>query len=310
MKTKLHTEIDGLYNTLKARGIEVQRCDIIEALAAGRSFRNSHEMMAAARKAESATPLNTPSADLATGASTDTLTKLIAERDQLREDIDRLERACHLDWPAWNKTVKGLKKHTHHGKQPLADDELHLLRLAVSDNHAKGSAGERSSAEYRVMEFARRRMPALLARLDRAEELLGEGECLSGPVLDLVAKAMQVDATRDGDTHSETFLPDYDAFEDLDDQATELAAKGFSIDDEYSLAEGFEPEDRYENLRSDMDTFECEAACITLPVGDVVRALKTGEGSVLLHTRLMALGRELGLDPRGVAGTIYPVDEG
>lgn len=304
MKTQLHNEIDGIHKALAARGIALKRADVIEALASARGFRNSHAMLAAAQ------PIDPPAKIIeAADCSEQPLSAVRAERDQLREDIASLERICHLDWPAWNKTLKSLAKHSHHGKIPLDDDALELLRLAVSDNHAKSSAAERHAAEYRVMEFARRQMPGLLARLDHAEELLGKGPTISGPVLEAMRSAMIVQANRDGDSFEQVFLPPNDEA-DPDAIGVELAAKSFGIAEMFRADEGYDEYDRAQGLEAEMDSCSTDAAYLTIQVADCIDALARGEGSSLMHNSLMQMARDLGLDPRGAAGVIYPPDEG
>ncbi len=52
MKNAINKEIDLLANALKARGVDIKRSDIIESMAISKGYRNSHEMMAEAKKAE------------------------------------------------------------------------------------------------------------------------------------------------------------------------------------------------------------------------------------------------------------------
>ena len=317
MKTELHKEIDGIHAALRARGVDLKRSDVIESVAVARGHRNAHEMMAAAQQEDKAdnpfareVPESTPDEgehDLRHQLRLRTL-----EVEQLREDIECTEMRSNFDWVSWKKTIKAMKKAAHHGKDPISDEDLMLVRMAVSDNHCKSSSAERSSAEYRVMELAKKRMPAILSRLDAAEELLGKGEIMTGPILDAIKDMMQVEANRDGDLFDDYFLPDPDSDLDEDQQGVLRAAKAFSIDDLHTLSGTDEDdvEERIDEIRADMDNCDTGPASVRLNVAEAVEALRRGEGSILLHRELMAMARQVDIDPRGKKGVIYPQHEG
>jgi len=218
----------------------------------------------------------------------------------------------NFDWIGWKKTIKAMKKAAHHGKDPISDEDLMLVRMAVSDNHCKSSSAERSSAEYRVMELAKKRMPGILSRLDAAEELLGKGEIMTGPILEAIKGMLEVEANRDGDLFDDYFLPDPDNDLDEDQHGVLRAAKAFSIDDLHTLSGMDEDEirERIEELEADMDSCQTGPASVRINVAEAVEALRRGEGSVLLHKELMAMARAVDIDPRGTKGVIYPKHEG
>jgi len=316
-KTAIHAEIDALTTALADRGINLKRSDVIEAVAKARGHRNAHEMMANARPTSDIVETSDehhPFAATEAEADPDLKAQLELreiEVAELRQNLERMERMSFFDWPSWNKTIKGLKKHSHHKKEPISDDDLLLFRLAVTDNTCKSSASERSSAEYMVMDLARKRGAAILARLDRAEELAGLGEKMEGPLLDKMATLYEVTATRDGDTFQEYFFVQDD--EDPDTVGTLLAAKSFSIEDLHTLIPDggdLDAEGRAEELRGDMDTFRTEEASISLPISKVINALKRGEGSVIMHTEIMRMAGQMDIDPRGTKSYIYPTMEG
>ena len=316
MKTELHKEVDGILEGLRARGIEVKRSDVIESMAKARGHRNAHEMMAKA-KDEDLHPFAEEKSSNAGISQEDRdcheqLRLRTLEVEQLREDIESMERMCIFDWVGWNKTVKAMKKASHHNKAPISDEDLNLMRMAVSDNHCKSSSSERSDAEYRVMGLAKKRMPAILARLDAAEELLGNGEVMAGPVLEALKGLREVEANRDGGLYDDYFLPDLDSELDEDQQGVMMAAKAFSIDDLHTLTGTAEDDiyERIEELEGDMDSCQVGPASVSINVIEAVEALQRGEGSVLLHNQLLAMAREVGLDPRGKKGVIYPKHEG
>lgn len=317
MKTELHNEVDGLLNALRDRGVEVKRSDVIESLAKARGHRNAHEMMAAAKESVMAADEHPFAEEEHVSAEDIDLRHALRLREieiaQLRDDIDSTERRSNFDWVGWNKTIKAMKKASHHRKDPISDEDLLLLRMAVSDNHCKSSSSERASARYRVQELAEKRMAPLLARLDQAEELLGKGEVITGPVLDALGTVMQVRANRDGDEFDCYFLPNPDHELDEDGQGVMLAAKAYSIDDLHTLHgmdEDATLEDIAEDLRADMDSCHIEPADVVIDVRQAVEALRRGEGSVLLHSKLIMLAAEAGLDPRERKGIIYPKMEG
>lgn len=313
MKTELHKEIDGIHAALKARGIDLKRSDVIESIAIGRGFRNAHEMMAQANKGE--VEEHPFAEDAGSEVELDLRHQLRLrnlEIEELRLDIDNMERMSIFDWVGWNKTIKAMKKAAHFGKDPISDEDLHILRMAVSDNHCKSSASERSSAEHRVMELAKKRMPAILSRLDAAEELLGKGEIMTGPILEAIKGMLEVEANRDGDLFDDYFLPDPASDLDEDQQGILRAAKAFSIDDLHTLS-GTDEDDiheRIEELESDMDSCQTGPASVRINVAEAVEALRRGEGSVLLHRELMAMARAVDIDPRGNKDVIYPKHEG
>ena len=317
MKTELHKEIDGILEALQARGVTVKRSDVIESVAAGRGFRNAHQMMAAAQKAEE--DEHPFAEDVAMSNNNEDVSELRRqlnlrnlEIEDLRLDIGNMERMSIFDWVGWNKTIKAMKKAAHFGKDPISDEDLHLVRMAVSDNHCKSSSSERSSAEWRVMELAKKRLPAILSRLDAAEELLGKGEVVTGPILDAIKDLVEVEANRDGDLFDDYFLPDPDSDLNVDQQGVMRAAKAFSIDDLHTLSgidEG-DMEERIEELEADMDSCQTGPASVRLNVAEAVEALRRGEGSILLHRELMAMARAVDIDPRGKKGVIYPKHEG
>ena len=186
------------------------------------------------------------------------------------------------------------------------------MRMAVSDNHCKSSSQERGNAEYRVMDLAKKRMSAILSRLDAAEELLGKGEIMTGPVLEAIKNAQEVIANRDGHNYEVYFLPDDESDLDYDQQGVMRAAKAFSIDDLHTIS-GTDEDDmemRLMELEADMDSCRTEPASIHVNVAKAVKALRRGEGSILLHKELQALARQLDIDPRGNKGVIYPIHEG
>lgn len=316
MKTELHKEIDGIHAALKARGVDLKRSDVIESVAVARGHRNAHEMMATAQNAKeddhpfaetTATPSGESDGDLRHQLRLRTL-----EVEQLREDIECTEMRSNFDWIGWKKTIKAMKKAAHHGKDPISDEDLHILRMAVSDNHCKSSASERSSAEHRVMELAKKRMSAILSRLDAAEELLGKGEVMAGPILEAIKGMLEVEANRDGCLFDDYFLPDPDSELDDDQQGILRAAKAFSIDDLHTLS-GTDEDDwdtRIEELESDMDSCQTGPASVHINVAEAVEALRRGEGSILLHRELMAMARAVDIDPRGTKGVIHPKHEG
>lgn len=317
MKTELHKEIDGIHAALKARGIDLKRSDVIESIAIGRGFRNAHEMMAAGQKEDKA---DNPFVEGTSQSTTDEdeldlrhqLRLRTLEVEQLREDIECTEMRSNFDWIGWKKTIKAMKKAAHHGKDPISDEDLLLVRMAVSDNHCKSSSAERDSAQYRVMELAKKRMPAILSRLDAAEELLGKGEIMCGPVLEAIKGMLEVEANRDGDLFDDYFLPDPDSDLDEDQQGILLAAKAFSIDDLHTLS-GTDEDDireRIEELEADMDSCQTGPASVRINVAEAIEALRRGEGSILLHKELMAMARAVDIDPRGKKGVIYPKHEG
>lgn len=247
-------------------------------------------------------------------AQIDALNKRIAvletEGAELRDTLTSYETIGCFDWTKWNKTLKGLKKHSHFSKEPLSDEDLDLLRAAVADNHSKNSEADRHEAKRRVSLIAEKKMPALLARLDRAEELLGKGEIMSGPVLSHVKNAWKVEATRDGESVDFTFL--CNEGEDPEVEGVMHAAKSFSLDGIHAIYdnsdEGFE--EHIEDLRSEMDTCQVFKADISLPLGEAVDALQRGEASVLVHTRIQAMARRLGIDPRRIGTSPYHNHQG
>lgn len=316
MKTELHKEIDGIHAALKARGVDLKRSDVIESVAVARGHRNAHEMMAAAQNAKeddhpfaetTATPSDANDGDLRHQLRLRTL-----EVEQLREDIECTEMRSNFDWIGWKKTIKALKKAAHHGKDPISDEDLMLIRMAVSDNHCKSSSAERSSAEYRVMELAKKRMPGVLSRLDAAEELLGKGEIMTGPILEAIKGMLEVEANRDGYLFDEYFLPDPDSDLDEHQQGVMRAAKAFSIDDFHTLSDTDEDdwEEIIQDLETDMDSCQTGPASVHINVAEAVEALRRGEGSILLHKELMAMARAVDIDPRGTKGVIHPKHEG
>ncbi|WP_298842249.1 hypothetical protein [uncultured Salinicola sp.] len=316
MKTELHKEIDGIHAALKARGVDLKRSDVIESVAIARGHRNAHEMMAAAQKTqEEEHPFADQTTKLREDGDSDLRHQLrlrTLEVEQLREDIKCTEMRSNFDWIGWKKTIKAMKKAAHHGKDPISDEDLMLIRMAVSDNHCKSSSAERSSAEYRVMELAKKRLPAILSRLDAAEELLGKGEVVTGPILEAIKDMVEVEANRDGDLFDDYFLPDPDSDLDEDQQGVLRAAKAFSIDDLHTLS-GTDEDDileRIEELEADMDSCQTGPASVRINVAEAVEALRRGEGSILLHRELMAMARAVDIDPRGTKGVIYPKHEG
>lgn len=317
MKTELHKEIDGILEALQARGVTVKRSDVIESVAAGRGFRNAHEMMAAAQKAEEdehpfAEDVAMPHDNEDVSDLKRQLNLRNLEIEDLRLDIGNMERMSIFDWVGWNKTIKAMKKAAHFGKDPISDEDLVLVRMAVSDNHCKSSSAERSNAEWRVMELAKKRFPAILSRLDAAEELLGKGEVMTGPILDAIKDMLEVEANRDGDLYDDYFLPDPNSDLTEDQQGIMMAAKAFSIDDLHTLS-GSDKDDideRIDELAADMDSCEVGPASVRINVAEAVEALRRGEGSILLHKQLMAMAREVDIDPRGKKGVIYPKHEG
>lgn len=318
MKTELHKEVDGILEALHGRGIEVKRSDVIESLAKGRGFRNAHEMMSASNKEE---PEVHPFAEegVAPEARSDGERELREklrlreiEIEDLRHDIGNMERMSIFDWVGWNKTIKAMKKAAHHGKDPISDEDLMLVRMAVSDNHCKSSSAERHSAQYRVMDLAKKRMPAILSRLDAAEELLGKGEIMTGPILEAIKDMVEVEANRDGDLFDDYFLPEPDSDLDREQQGVLRAAKAFSIDDLHTLSGADEDDihERIEELEADMDSCQVGPASVRINVAEAVEALRRGEGSILLHRELMAMARAVDIDPRGKKGIINPKHEG
>lgn len=244
----------------------------------------------------------------------DALNKRIAvletEGAELRDTLTSYENIGCFDWTKWNKTLKGLKKHSHFSKDPLSDEDLELLRAAVADNHVKDNEADRHNAKRRVSLIAEKKMPALLARLDRAEELLGKGEIMSGPVLSYVKNAWTVEATRDGESVDFTFL--CREGEDPEVEGVLHAAKSFSLDGIHAIYdnsdEGFE--EHIEDLRAEMDTCEVLKADVILPLGEAVDALERGEASVLVHTKIQAMARRLGIDPRRIGTSPYHNHQG
>jgi len=299
MKTKLHKEVDAQLKFLKERGIDVKRSDVIESMARAKGFRNAHEMMASEKK-EDIHPFAEEQHEVPSYDDKAKIRALELEKEELQLDIENLEKLSGIDWVEMKKSGKMLRKQSHFGKDPLDDERLHLLRLAVSDNHSKNCESERSSARHKVHGLAEKCLPGLLARLDMAEEALGKGEIFSGPILEALKDAQSVTAHRDGSNFDAVFLPDE---RDNYHHAVQLAAKAFSIEDLSSLmdAESLDEDEKHQELVEDMDSFEMDPAFISINVKTAVEHLKRGEGSALLYSTLMALGRQLGLNPRDIS---------
>lgn len=299
MKTKLHKEIDAQLKFLKERGVEIKRSDVIESMAKAKGFRNAHEMMASEKK-ENIHPFDEEKHEAPNYDDKARIRALELEKEELQIDIRNLEKMSGIDWVDMKKSGKMLRRQSHFGKDPLDDEKLHLLRLAVSDNHCKGSAGERESTRYKVHGLAEKCLPGLLARLDMAEEALGKGEIFSGPILEAIKDALSVTAHRDGDDYDTIFLPDE---RDNFHRAVELAGKSYGIYDLQSVmdAEHLDEDEKHQALVEDMDSFSMEPAHISIDVKTAVEYLKRGEGSALLYSTLMALGRQLGLNPRDIS---------
>lgn len=244
----------------------------------------------------------------------DALNKKIAvletEGAELRDILTSYENIGCFDWTKWNKTLKGLKKHSHFSKDPLSDEDLELLRAAVADNHTKDSEADRHDAKRRVSLIAEKKMSALLARLDRAEELLGKGEIMSGPVLSHVKNAWTVEATRDGESVDFAFL--CNEGEDPEVEGVMHAAKIFSLDGIHAIYDNSDDafEEHIEMLRAEMDTCQVTKADIALPLEEAVNALERGEASVLVHTKVQAMARRLGIDPRRIGTSPYHNHQG
>ena len=155
-------------------------------------------------------------------------------------------------------------------------------------------------------------MPGILSRLDAAEELLGKGEIMTGPILEAIKGMLEVEANRDGHLFDEYFLPDPDNDLDEHQQGVMRAAEAFSIDDFHTLSDKDEDdwEERIQELEADMDSCQTGPASVHINVGEAVEALRRGEGSILLHRELMAMARAVDIDPRGTKGVIYPKHEG
>jgi len=305
-KTTINHEIAGLTKALKDRGVDIKQSDVTEAMASARGFRNSHAMMAHAQK-EAQHP-----ADILTGANdahaaqetTGALELMTIERDELRERLEDAERMCFFDWPSWTKSIKGLVKTSHHRKGPVDDEILEKFRLAVANNTCKSSSSERSSAEYSVMELAKKYGAGLLARLDRAEELLGKGQVMDGPLLEKISQLYEVAATRDGHSFDQLFFPEDGV--DPKEQGVLIMAKAMSIEDQYAEEEGYEREEHIDFLRGEFDTFDCGPAALSLTAAEMVAALNKGEASVEVNLALQKLAMRAGIDPRGKSGIIYP----
>ena len=303
-KTAINNEINALHKELKARGVDVKQSDVLEAMAKAKGFRNSHVMMASEPKADELHPFPADSQ-----TNDQDISLLIVERDDLREELESSERMSIFDWRNWTKSLKGLVKHSHHGKGPISDETLEIFRLAVADNTCKSSSAERGNARHKVQQLAEKFGPGILARIDAAEEAAGKGLKLDGALLNKVATLYEINATRDGETLNDFFYPVGD--EDPETTAINIAAKSYGIEDIYKPIDDDEDEsDMLDMLKGEFDTFECIPATITLSIPDMVAALKKGEASVEVNIAIRKIAQLSGIDPRGKGDVLYPKFEG
>lgn len=310
-KTNTHKEINDLLKNLRDRGVTIKQSDVTEALAKTKGFRNSHEMMKAAKEQEDH-PI-----DVITGSKShksnhkdDKSTKLKMmkiERDELLSQLEQFEELSKYDWATWRKSLKGLPKTSHHNQDPIDDDALKAFRLAVANNTVKSKRGERESAEYAVMQMAKKYAPAILARLTRAEELLGKGQVIDGPVLENISNIYEVTAVRDGEEISKIFY--CDEKEKAQNKAVIIAAKMLNIEDQYSDEDGYDENERIEMLQSEFDMFSCETSTLKIDAIKMAKALQKGEASVEINLALKKLAMEAGIDPRKKSDIIYPLME-
>lgn len=171
--------------------------------------------------------------------------------------------------PDWRKWEKDLKKASHKRKDPISDEDLYRLRLAVADNHCKSSSSERAEVEYREQRYISKHLGALLCRLDQAEEALrladiapvsierkrpDDAQEMISVIEKIEAQAKEgetglyeIRVVRDGEMMNEIFVADEE----------EAKTKGHKLVAEYFRMEIdlYEKDGNYEEIEYECDTY-------------------------------------------------------
>lgn len=284
MKTAIHKEADRMIGRLEKMGISLSRCQAFEALASAKGFKNVQAMMAAEKS-------SAPNIITDQNPTSNDINALKSENADLRRHNQDLECDASLlhrftyDWKEWNRLIKSA---SHQKSNPLEEDKLDLLRLAVADNHCKSSKGDRSSAEHRVMELGRKFLPALIARLDKAEEMLGKSKNQSPDSASINLKnILKIEATRDGFDFT-----GYIENQNDDDKnrfaAAQACAKAFNIEENISDSrENSDTEaEQADEVIDDLDTFSIDPMSLEIDIEMILEAIEKGEGTVLLLNQL------------------------
>ncbi len=284
MKTAIHKEVDRLIESLTARNITVKRTEVFEMLAHTKGYKNSNAMMAddkamTAKAKDERHPLDDP-------MNPESIDALKAKNADLKRRNHTLENnllssyVSGFDWREWTRTVK---EACHHNKAPVDDKNLEIIRLAVADNHSKSSSSERSSAETKVAELGKRFLPAILARMDAAEEKLGQAASQDiDQEIEFLNKVMIVSANRDA--------IEYDAY--FEDQGSEdannilaarMCAKAYGIAEmmDETLNDDDNIDDLYDNCMAELEAFHVSRYSIEIPIADMLKAITRGEGAIL-----------------------------
>lgn len=270
-KTAVHARIDKLQRALAARGIKIKRSDAIEAVANLDGYRNSHEMMASANGERRVD---------AQAISIEEASALRGEIADLKDEISAIIRMG----PDWQKFERSLKKASHHSQGPLSDGDLEMLRHAVADNMSKSCAAERNEARRRQALCAERMLPALLARLDKAE---ADSLASLSDALRSLTQLHQVQATRDGDICDEVYVASED---EARERGIRIAAKAFSISAalEDSFA-GDDIESRLDFVEGEFDTFEFSRPVLQIDSIELQDACDRGEALTYINNAIIRL---------------------